>query len=74
MKFKVNDKVKCSQELLNKLGGDTLAQVEDGGIVVGIPNSNEVTVQFYSGYKCCVFCKDLELIKNQQLVFEFMDS
>ena len=73
MKFKVGDKVKVTKNFLLKLPHFT--DVVKGGGTVHHLHADEVCVNFYSGRTYHIFYSSLELklVKNQQLLFEFME-
>lgn len=75
MKFKIGDKVRVKEKLISKLYTLSLIKtLKMGGIVIDASRSDGIIkVEFPSNYKYNIWCEDLEVIKNQQLLFDFMD-
>jgi len=73
MVFKIGDKVKVTKDFLLRLPSYA-DRTKDGGIIVAI-YSDEAEVYFHSGITYHIYFNSLELniTKNQQLLFNFMD-
>ena len=73
MQFKVGDKVKVTKSFLLKLPRLT-DRVKDGGVIIKMFEDGAM-VKFYSSYTPYIYLDSLELklVKNQQLLFSFMD-
>jgi len=74
MKFKVGDKVKITKCFLSQLSFSAANKIKDGGVITKI-YSKEAKVNFRSGNTYNIFFThlELELTKNQQLLFDFME-
>lgn len=73
MDFKVGNKVKVTKQLLLKLPHYFVGEVKNGGVITAIySRTDEAQVSFYSGCTYNIFFRSLELVKNQQLEFDFM--
>ena len=70
--FKVGDKVKVTKEFLLILPRLT-DKVKNGGVIIKM-FEDEAMVKFRSGYTPYIYLDSLELklVKNQQLLFDFM--
>jgi len=77
MRFKKGDRVKPTRQLLSNLSclSSFVDGIKDGGIIDAI-YPNEALVNFYSGHTYIIYLESLELeiTKNQQLLFGFMDE
>jgi len=73
MQFKVGDKVKVTEKFLLILPRLT-DKVKNGGVIIKV-FEDEAMVKFRSGYTPYIYLSSLELksVKNQQLLFEFME-
>ena len=77
MRFKVGDKVKCKEESLSRFTSSVIKTVKCGGTIVSITRMKGFPlVKFENGRDYFMYESDLEplVIKNQQLLFDFMEQ
>jgi len=72
VQFRKGNRVKLTQKLLSKLNPRQYTELKNGGIIV-TPGEHTSKVKFRSGLCHYVYSRDLELLTNQQLLFNFMD-
>ena len=76
MGFKVGDKVKCKEKSLSRFSSSVIKTLKCSGTIVNITRMKDFPlVEFANGIEYFMWNDDLELrlIKNQQLLFEFME-
>jgi hypothetical protein len=77
MQFKVGDRVKIKEKAMSGFTPNVISQMKEGGTVISINKLKEFPlVKFVNKVKYSIWHNDLELklIKNQQLLFEFMEQ
>ena len=77
MQFRIGDKVKCKEKSLSKFSASVVSRIKHGGIVISTTNLKGFPlVNFGDKIKYFMWKDDLELlvIKNQQLLFSFMQD
>lgn len=71
MEFKIGNKVKVKTKTLSKMSPALIKKLNGVGVIIS-PTEVYVYVRFSNGVKYWFHNRALELIKNQQLLFEFM--
>jgi len=75
--FKVGDKVKVKEKSISKFSSTVISRMRDGGVVTDVDKLIMFPlVEFANRVEYFMWNEDLELrlIKNQQLLFEFMSE